>query len=161
MKKINFEYTGVLYYYFIVTKESIISNQEFKSLIDFVTGYLGIDKKYAGRDDVGFYFEYDLETLATKFAIYPYLWCGNKDKTRPNTISEDYYIGCDDISELKNNMANFVLTNDSKAKKHLQEAVIAYIEYKREINADKINEEINNLHNGKSLVRSIINRFKK
>lgn len=165
MKKINFEYTGVLYYYFTITNEAKISNHEFKGLIDFVTGYLGINKKYAGRTDVSFYFEYDLASLSTKFVHLPYMWCGDESTKTINKrdTSENFFIGCDDLEALKNDMSLFVLTNESKARKHLQEAVVAYIEYKKDLEREKINQEISDLkeNSGKSLIKSILNKIKK
>lgn len=147
MKKINFEYTGVLYYYFTITKENKISNYEFKGLLDFVLGYLGIDKKYSLRDDVGFYFEYDSASISSKFAFFPYMWCGDpKTKTINKKQNPDnFYIGCDNLDELKNNISSFILTNNTKAKKHLQEAVVAYIEYKKEIEKEQIAQELNSI----------------
>lgn len=165
MKKINFEYTGVLYYYFTITGHSKISNHEFKALLDFVIGYLGIDKKYAERSDVSFYFEYNLETLSKRLVTLPYLWCGDETTKHINKKSnhDDFYIGCDNINELKKNMTSLVLTNDSKAKKHLQEAVVAYLEFKKDLERKELNQEINDLkgNTGKSLVRSILNKIKK
>lgn len=164
MRKINFEYTGVLYYYFTITKESSISNYEFKGLLDFVTGYLGIDKKYANRRDVEFYFEYDLATISSKFATIPYMWCGDLEtkKINKNNSPENFYIGCNDLDKLKNDYQNFILTSDSQARKHLKEAVVAYLEYKKEIETQEIKNEINFLKEKKpkALIKNFLSKVK-